>query len=147
LNRQLALLKKSQDFTASEKNTEELYAHLQNGKSLMDEIRYAIGAMQNREETLLAERVAEVDQIRRRDYIVIFIMLLIGVLVRVVSFYLFDRGIVRRIGRLTEYVGEVIKGNPTNYHGSKKTDAVGALEEKIVELVEKTEDKFADPKQ
>lgn len=70
-----------------------------------------------------------------------------AVLVCVVSFYLFDRGIVRRIGRLTEYVGEVIKGKPTNYHGSKKTDAVGALEEKIVEFVQKTEDKFANPKQ
>lgn len=113
----------------------------------MDEIRENVGAMQTREEILLAERVAEVDRIRKRDYIVIFITLLVGVLVRVVSFYLFDRGIVRRIGRLTEYVGEVIKGQPTNYQGSKKTDAVGALEEKIVELVEKTEDKFANPRQ
>lgn len=146
INRQLAVLKQSQDYAGSEKNTGELYAHLQNGKSLMDEIRASVGSMQNREEILLAERVAEVDQIRRRDYIVIFITLLIGVLVRVVSFYLFDRGIVRRIGRLTEYVGEVIKGKPTNYHSSKKTDAVGALEEKIVELVEKTVDKFANPK-
>lgn len=137
IDRQLAVLKQSQDLAENNKNPDQLYAHLQNGKSLMDEIRENVGAMQNREETLLAERLAEVDQIRKRDYIVIFITLIIGILVRVVSFYLFDRGIVRRVERLTEYVAAIIKGNSTNYHRSKKTDAVGALEEKIVELVEK----------
>jgi signal transduction histidine kinase len=102
----------------------------------MDEIRVSIGAMQNTEEMLLTERIEEINSIRNRDYLVIFIVLLVGVLVRVVSFYLFDRGIVRRVSRLTEYVDGIIKCEPTNFIHSKKTDAVGALEAKIVELAD-----------
>lgn len=139
INRQLASLKESQNYSRSEKSGDELYRHLQNGKSLMDEIRASIGAMQNTEETLLSERIEEINSIRNRDYIMIFIVLLIGVLVRVVSFYLFDRGIVRRVARLTEYVDGIIKREPTNFIRSKKTDAVGALEEKIVELADQIE--------
>jgi CHASE3 domain sensor protein len=137
INRQLASLKESQKFTRSDAETDELYRHLQNGKSLMDEIRVSIGAMQNKEETLLTERIEEINSIRNRDYIVIFITLLVGVLVRVVSFYLFDRGIVRRVNRLTEYVDRIIKREPTNFIQSKKTDAVGALEGKVVELADR----------
>ncbi len=139
INRQLVQLKESQNFTPTEKSQDELYRHLQNGKSLMDEIRARIDAMQNTEETLLTERIEEINSIRNRDYIVIFVVLLVGVLVRVVSFYLFDRGIVRRVNRLTEYIDGIIKGEPTNFIHSKKTDAVGALEEKIVELTDQIE--------
>jgi len=139
INRQLVQLKESQNFTRTEESKDELYRHLQNGKSLMDQIRAKIGAMQNTEETLLTERIEEINRIRNRDYILIFIVLLIGVLVRIVSFYLFDRGIVRRVGRLTEYVDGIIKNEPINFIRSKKTDAVGALEKKIVELADQIE--------
>ncbi len=141
INLQLVQLKDSQNFSRNEKSSDELDRHLQTGKSLMDEIRAAIDAMQNKEETLLSERIEEINSIRNRDYIVIFIVLLVGVAVRVVSFYLFDRGIVRRVSRLTKYVDRIIKGEPTNYNSSKKTDAVGALEEKIVELAGQIENK------
>jgi CHASE3 domain sensor protein len=143
INRQLASLKESQNYLGSDKSPEQLYAHLQNGKSLMDEIRAAIAAMQNKEAILLSDRIEEINSIRNRDYIVIFITLLIGVLVRIVSFYLFDRGIVRRVDRLTEYVGSIIKGKPANFVGSRKSDAVGGLEEKIVELAGRIESESA----
>ena len=64
----------------------------------------------------------------------IFVVLL--AVVRVVSFYLFDRAIVRRVSRLTEYVDGIIKREPTNFIHWKKTDAVGVLETKIVELAD-----------
>ena len=67
---------------------EELDDHLHQGKLLMDEIRASIGAMQNEKETLLAERIEEVNSIRSRDYLVIFVTLLIGVIVHIVSFAL-----------------------------------------------------------
>jgi CHASE3 domain sensor protein len=146
IDRQLAQLKQSQSFTRNNVSSEALYEHLQHGKSLMDEIRNSISVMQNKEETLLNERIEEINSIRNRDYIVIFITLLIGMLVRVVSFYLFDRGIVRRINRLTEYTGAIIKGEPTNFTASKKTDAVGLLEERIVELSERIENGFSTAK-
>ncbi len=109
----------------------------------MDEIRAAIAAMQNKEATLLSDRIEEINSIRNRDYIVIFVTLLIGVAVRVVSFYLFDRGIVRRVNRLTEYVGSILKGKPSNFVGSQKSDAVGELEGKIAELAGQIESESA----
>lgn len=143
INRQLASLNESQSYAGSGKSPEQLYENLKGGKSLMDEIRSAIAQMQNKEATLLDERIEEINSIRNRDYIVVFIVLIIGVLMRVVSFYLFDRGIVRRVNRLTEYVGSIIKGEPASYAASKKSDAVGELEEKIVELGEQIEGKSA----
>jgi hypothetical protein len=44
IDRQLDSLKESESFTWNDKNTDELYRHLENGKSLMDEIRESIGA-------------------------------------------------------------------------------------------------------
>jgi hypothetical protein len=69
---------------------------------------------------LLTGRIEEINSIRTRDYITIFVTLLIGVIVRIVSFYLFDRGIVRRVSRLTKYVTSIIKGKQTNFTPSKK---------------------------
>lgn len=139
INRQLAFLRDLQNSASGDQSRDELNERLRGGKSSMDAIRAGIAAMQNKEETLLVERVEEINSIRNRDYILIFVTLLIGVLVRVVSFYLFDRGIVRRVSRLTEYVDGVIRGEADNFVRSKKSDAVGMLEEKIVELAGKIE--------
>ncbi len=136
INRQLASLKKSQDFVAAPKSDEELYQHLNGGKSLMDEIRGRIGEMQNEEERLFTERVEEINSIRNRDYIVIFISLGIGLLARLVSFYLFERGIVRRIHRLTENVCAINNEKSLRYPFSKKNDAIGLLEEEIAKIAE-----------
>lgn len=143
INSQLALLKESQSYASGGENPEQLYAHLQNGKSTMDEIRAAIAAMQNKEAALLSDRIEEINSIRNRDYIIIFLTLLVGVAVRVVSFYLFDRGIVRRVGRLTEYIGSILKGESAKFVRSEKSDAVGELEEKIVELAGRFENEAA----
>ena len=63
-------------------------------------------------------------------------MVATGLLARLISFYLFDRGIVRRINRLKENVvllneGEIIKISPP-----KKDDAIGLLEQEIVKIAE-----------
>ncbi|MGI8494146.1 MAG: CHASE3 domain-containing protein [Pyrinomonadaceae bacterium] len=141
INRQLAFLRDLQNSASRDQSRDELNERLRGGKSSMDEIRAGIATMQNKEEILLTERVEEINSIRNRDYILIFVTLLIGVLVRVVSFYLFDRGIVRRVSRLTEYVDGVIRGEADNFVRSKKSDAVGMLEEKIVELAREIEGK------
>ncbi|MEJ7847685.1 MAG: CHASE3 domain-containing protein [Pyrinomonadaceae bacterium] len=136
ISSQLAALKESQEFTRNGKSEEGLYAHLQNGKGLMDSIRSEIGSMQNKEEELLAERIEEINYIRYRDYIFVFIALLIGLLVRIVSFYLFDRGIVRRLDRLTENVVSLNKSGHLASPPPKKDDAIGLLEQEIVKMAE-----------
>jgi len=136
INRQLASLKKSQEYARNNKSAEELYAHLQGGKNLMDEFRTEIGAMQNKEEELLAERIEEINFIRYRDYLFVFIALFVGLLMRFISFYLFDRGIVRRVNRLTESVKQINKGDVLKVSPPKKDDAIGLLEQEIVKMAE-----------
>lgn len=134
VNAQLKSLKLSQDFVKQNRDREALYNHLKNGKSLMDSIRQNLGEMQSHDGDLLKEKIDEINDIRRRDYIFVFVALLIGLIMRLVSFYLFDRGIVRRINRLTENVGSLIKGEPINNPTPKKDDAIGLLEQEIVKI-------------
>lgn len=53
----------------------EIYNHLAYGKELMDKIRANFHTMEAEEETLLAERLEEINAIRRRDYFGVFIAL------------------------------------------------------------------------
>lgn len=137
INQQLASLKASQDFVTQNKNSNELSAHLENGKTLMDAIRTNLNQMEERDGELLSERVQDINSIRRRDYIFVFIALLIGLLTRIVSFYLFDRGIVRRVNRLRENAELINAGEKIKFPPTKKNDAVGLLEEEIVKIAEK----------
>lgn len=134
VNEQLKSLKLSQDFVKQNRDREALYNHLKNGKNLMDAIRTNLGEMQTHDGDLLKEKIDEINDIRRRDYIFVFVALLIGLIMRLISFYLFDRGIVRRINRLTENVGSLIKGEPFNNPTPKKDDAIGLLEQEIVKI-------------
>jgi CHASE3 domain sensor protein len=134
--RQLASLKESQEYTKQNKSDDELYAHLQGGKDLMDSIRAGISVMQNKEEQLLGERISEINYIRYRDYIFLFAALLVGLMTRIVSFYLFDRGIVQRVNRLTENVRKILTEEPLLVPPQKKEDAIGLLEQEIVKIAE-----------
>ncbi|HQU85111.1 MAG TPA: CHASE3 domain-containing protein [Pyrinomonadaceae bacterium] len=134
INEQLISLKLSQDFVKQNRDREALYNHLQNGKRLMDAIRQNLGEMQTHDGELLKERIEDINGIRRHDYIFVFVALLIGLIMRIISFYLFDRGIVRRINRLTENVGSLIAGKPFNHATPKKDDAIGLLEQEIVKI-------------
>ncbi len=137
INQQLASLNESQKYTTNGKSQEELYQHLQIGKGLMDSIRIEIGAMQNKEEELLSERIEEINYIRYRDYLFVFIALFLGLLMRLISFYLFDIGIVRRLNRLTENVSAIARGKEFLHPLPKKDDAIGLLEQEIVKIGEK----------
>ena len=137
INQQLTSLKDSQEFAAEGKTREALYEHLKRGKNSMDAIRSEIGTMQNKEQELLSERIEETNFIRYRDYIFVFIALFIGLLMRIISFYLFDRGIVRRLNRLTENVRAISRNEEFSHPLPKKDDAIGLLEQEIVKIGEK----------
>lgn len=137
IEQQLVSLKQSQEYRINGERREAMFEHLQNGKSLMDQIRANLGEMQDRDAELLSERIEEINSIRNRDYILVFITLFIGVLMRLVSFYLFDRGIVRRVNRLTETVKQISSGEKIKIAPPKKDDAIGLLEQEIVKIVER----------
>ena len=130
----LAELKKL--FEQQSVNQSQLYIQLQDGKKLMDEFRLSLEKVRIQEENLLNERVEEINKIRRRDYFALFITLSLAFIVRIISFYLFDRGIVRRLNRLTENVKNWRASKETDFPEKKKDDAIGLLEQEIEQMAQ-----------
>ncbi len=126
---------KDTEGSASRRETEtEIFERLKRGKILMDELREMLSQSESEEQTLLAEQLNNIKEIRSRDYFLVIAALLIGLVTRLVSFYLFDRGIVRRIERLTENVRSWRSNENLKHPFSKKTDALGLLENELEEL-------------
>lgn len=115
----------------------DIYEHLQNGKNLMDSIRGILAQMSQREESLLTERIQEINSIRRRDYLAVFVVLFIGVGIRLLSFYLFRVGILARIVNLTESIQSFYRKGKLTHSPTDKTDELGVLENEIYKLEKK----------
>lgn len=108
-----------------------IYAHLSYGKSLMDEIRANLNSMQAEEGHLLTERVEEINAIRRRDFLAVFLALFVGVGTRLIAWYLFKSGILRRIRRLVENARSLRQNSLLPFAPTDKPDALGELEREI----------------
>jgi CHASE3 domain sensor protein len=109
--------------------------HLEYGKGLMDQIRAEVGAMQSEERSLLADRIADINAIRVRDYVSVVLALIVALLTRFVAWYLFKQGTLRRVERLTENVRSMRHGRPSPHPTTGKQDALGELEREI-QLIE-----------
>lgn len=114
----------------------DFFEHLDYGKNLMDEIRVILAQMDERESYLLSERIDDINQIRKRDYFVVFLVLFLGIVVRVVSFYLFKFGILARVATLGENLEAARGGRDFTPQISEKQDELGKLEAEIYNLLE-----------
>ncbi len=103
----------------------------------MDSIRGILAQMSEREEYLLTERIQEINSIRRRDYLAIFVVLFIGIGIRLISFYLFRVGILARIVNLTESIQSFRRKGKLTHSPTDKTDELGILENEIYKLEKK----------
>jgi CHASE3 domain sensor protein len=109
----------------------ELRQHLAYGKSLMDAIRVEVDAMQDEERTLLDDRIADVNAIRTRDYASVALALVAALAMRFLAWFLFRKGILRRVEQLTENVRDLRGGRPPSFPPTGKNDAMGELEREI----------------
>ena len=110
----------------------DLYSHLAHGKRLMDEIRAILDAMQTEEGLLLTKRVQEINAIRQRDYLAIFLILFLALGTRLISWHLLNTGVIRRIKHLVENVRSLRRGEALPFQPSGKPDEIGDLEREIV---------------
>jgi len=85
---------------------------------------------------LLTERVQEINAIRQRDYLAIFLTLLIGLGTRLIARYIFKNGVIRRVKCLVENTRSLRHGHPPPFPPSGKADALGDLEQEIVLMSE-----------
>ena len=109
----------------------EIYSHLAYGKRLMDEIRANLSAMQAEEGRLLSERVQEINAIRQRDYLAVFLVLGVALGARLIAWYLFNTGVLRRVKHLVENARALRRGDSLPFLPSGKLDALGDLEQEI----------------
>ncbi|MFC5061832.1 CHASE3 domain-containing protein [Actinomycetospora atypica] len=109
----------------------ELRRHLEYGKQLMDRIRAEVGAMQAEERELLDARIAEINAIRVRDYVSVGLALVAALATRFLAWFLFRRGILRRVDRLTENLRDRRNGSPTPMEAPTKRDQMGQLEREV----------------
>jgi CHASE3 domain sensor protein len=109
----------------------DIYTHLAYGKGLMDEIRVNLNSMQAEEGRLLTERVAEINTVRQRDFIAVFLALIVGLGTRLVAWYLFNTGVLRRINHLVENTRSLRQDKSLPFPPTDKRDALGDLEREI----------------
>lgn len=129
VDKQMADLEWQRNYVAKTSEfDEELYRHIIDGKRYMDAIRGILGRMESHENELLSERIEEINDIRKRDYILVFVTLGIAMITRLVSWYLFDKGIKGKIQAIVEDLREKRRAGDLS---EQTKSEVEALEEEI----------------
>jgi len=80
----------------------DLTARIARNQPLMGETVKQLSDFRSAEQHLLAKRLEEIRSVRRRDYSLIFLSILVGLGTRAVAMYFFHRRVVRRVRLLTE---------------------------------------------
>jgi CHASE3 domain sensor protein len=88
------------------------------------------------EQQLLSKRIEETRVARQRDYALIFLSLLIGLLSRAVALYFFHRRVIRRVRQLTENVRNLRDGAAPLHLPSGHSDEIGELERELARVSE-----------
>lgn len=109
----------------------EMRQHLEYGKQLMDRIRAEVGTMQAEERQLLDARISEINAIRVRDYVSVALALVAALATRFLAWFLFRRGILRRVDRLTDCLRGRRTGTPAPMDPPTKRDQMGQLEREV----------------
>lgn len=117
--------------TLPDTSNDVIFNHLTLGKYLMDQIRANIGATQTAEWRLLTQRVQEINAIRRRDYLALFLTLVVGLGTRLVAWYLFNAGIIRKVEHLVKNMCTLRQGNSLPLPPFGEPGALGELEKEI----------------
>lgn len=113
----------------------EIRRHLEYGKGLMDRIRSEVGDFQAQERALLDDRIDEINAIRIRDYVSVALALVAALATRFLAWFLFRRGILHRVDRLTTCLRGRREGTPSELAPPTKRDQMGQLEREVHEVL------------
>ncbi|WP_157647507.1 CHASE3 domain-containing protein [Actinomycetospora chiangmaiensis] len=127
---QMADLSFQQQFVAGGRSPDdpEIRRHLEYGKGLMDRIRAEVADLQGQERVLLDRRITDINDIRIRDYVSVALALVAALATRSLAWFLFRRGIPRRVDRLTTCLRGRREGSPSELPEPTKRDQMGQLE-------------------
>ena len=109
-------------------------AQIVRNQPLLDAACQHLGNLRAGEEHLLAKRLDEIRSIRQRDYLLIFLSVLVGLVSRGVALYFFHRRVVRRVRQLTENVRSLRDGSVLVHEPSNHADEIEELERELARL-------------
>jgi CHASE3 domain sensor protein len=97
------------------------------------------------EQTLLTKRFEEVRRVRRRDYSLIFLSVVVGLATRAVAMYFFHRRVVRRVRQLTENARKLREETIPSVQSSDGVDDIEELERELARIGDFLAERRADP--
>jgi CHASE3 domain sensor protein len=112
----------------------DLTAHIARNQPLMGETIKQLSDFRSAEQRLLAKRLEEIRSVRRRDYSLIFLSILVGLGTRAVAMYFFHRRVVRRVRQLTENARRLRDESLPAIQPSDGVDDIEELERELARI-------------
>jgi len=110
---------------------EDVTARIARNQPLMGETVKQISEFRSAEQGLLAKRLEEIRSVRRRDYSLIFLSILVGLGSRAIAMYFFHRRVVRRVRQLTENARKLREESLPAIQPSEGADDIEELEREL----------------
>lgn len=88
------------------------------------------------EQRLLGKRLDDIRSIRQRDFLLIFLSVVVGLASRAIALYFFHRRVVRRVRQLTENARSLRDGSALVHEPSNHGDDIGDLERELARIGE-----------
>ena len=86
------------------------------------------------EQRLLGKRLDDIRSVRQRDFLLIFLSVVVGLASRAIALYFFHRRVVRRVRQLTENARSLRDGAALVHEPSNHTDDIGELERELARV-------------
>jgi CHASE3 domain sensor protein len=90
-----------------------------------------LARLRSDEQRLLGKRLEDIRTVRHRDFLLIFLSVVVGLASRAVALYFFHRRVVRRVRQLTENARSLRDGSAIVHEPSNHGDDIGELEREL----------------
>jgi len=112
----------------------DITARITRNQPLMGETVRQLSDFRSAEQLLLGKRLEEIRSVRRRDYSLIFLSILVGLATRAVAMYFFHRRVVRRVRQLTENARKLRNETLPALHPPESADDIEELERELARI-------------
>jgi len=112
----------------------DVTARIARNQPLMGETVKQLSDFRSAEQRLLGKRLDEIRSVRRRDYSLIFLSILVGLATRAVAMYFFHRRVVRRVRQLTENARKLREESLPAFRPPESADDIEELERELTRI-------------
>jgi len=109
-------------------------ARVARNQPLMEDAVKRLSDFRSGEQQILAKRLEEIRSVRQRDYLLIFLSIVVGLASRVVAMYFFHRRVVRRVRLLTENARKMREVTIPAMKPSQGADDIEELERELARI-------------